>query len=75
MKVDSYVPVKAVEDDSAHWYIIPNDLHKKFRELHNKICNNEDDQDSIDEFEKLFSEFRTGGDLNNTQLYIKQDVK
>lgn len=28
-------------------------------------------QDTIDQFSSFFDRFRTGGDLNNIQLYVK----
>jgi hypothetical protein len=64
--------IRALEDGDGHWYLVPNELSSKFSELSNKI--DEDGEDffpALEEFEKLFNEFRTGGDLNNTQLYIE----
>lgn len=74
MAKEKFSPVKAEQDDSGHWYIIPNELSEKFSELNNKICGNGEDYESLEEFEKLFNGFMTGGDLNLVQLYVKEDV-
>jgi hypothetical protein len=58
--------VKAVTDDSGHWYIIPNELNQDFhRDL--------DDEDMLDsgEFEEKYGKYMTGGDLNLVQLYAE----
>jgi hypothetical protein len=56
--------VKALKDESGHWYIIPNDLVQSFRK-------DEQDEDFIDsgEFDNKYGKYRTGGDLNLVQLY------
>ena len=54
--------VVAVQDSDSHWYIIPQELHYKFKALL------ESDED---EFIETFSEYMTGGDLNNIQLYAE----
>ena len=59
-------PVKAVKDDSGHWYVIPNDLYDQF----NRDCENEDMADS-GEFDDAYGQYRTGGDLNLVQLYAE----
>ena len=56
--------VKAIQDDSGHWYVIPNELGSDF----NNDCENEDMCDS-GEFDNKWGEYRTGGDLNLVQLY------
>lgn len=65
--------VYVVQDDDCHWYVIPFDLKDKFFELE-EIMNgeNEVEFDEADtEFNKLFSQYMTGGDLNNIQLYAE----
>lgn len=57
--------VKAVRDDSAHWYIIPSEKAEEF----NKLLDETDDE--YTEFEEKFSKYRTGGDVNNVQLYAE----
>lgn len=61
--------VKAVQDDSSNWYLIPNELHEQF----DKDCQSESMADS-GEFDVKYGEYRTGDSLNNTQLYIKDDL-
>ena len=58
--------VKAVKDDSGHWYIIPNDLYDRFI----RDC---EDQNMIDtgEFDDAYGQYRTGGDLNLVQLFAE----
>jgi hypothetical protein len=58
--------VKAVKDESGHWYIIPN-------ELYNDFCDDGDNDDMCDsgEFDDKYRIYRTGGDLNIIQLYAE----
>ena len=58
--------VKAVKDDSSHWFIIPNELYENFL----KDLDNEDMVDN-GEFDNKYSKYRTGGDLNLIQLYVE----
>jgi hypothetical protein len=59
--------VKAVRDDSGHWYVIPNELCiiEFFKDL-----NNEDMVDS-GQFDEKYGKYMTGGDLNLVQLYAE----
>ncbi len=56
--------VKALKDESGHWYVIPNDLVSSF-------MKDEQDEDFVDsgEFDNKYGKYRTGGDLNLVQLY------
>ena len=58
--------VKAVVDDSGHWYIIPNELFDSFYE---EVV----DEDFCDSgaFDEKYGEYRTGGDLNLVQLFAE----
>lgn len=58
--------VKAVRDESGHWYVIPMGLADDFS------MDNEDEQlcDS-GEFDNKYGKYRTGGDLNLIQLYAE----
>jgi len=58
--------VKAIQDESGHWYVIPNDLLNQF-------LNDELDESMIDsgEFDDKWGKYRTGGDLNLIQLYAE----
>jgi hypothetical protein len=65
-------PVKAVQDEAGHWYVIPVNLQEDFRKLHELASDysNEPVQEQAEiEFHDKFSQYRTGGDLNNVQLY------
>lgn len=56
--------VKAIKDESGHWYVIPNDLVESFKK-------DEQDEDFVDsgEFDNKYYRYRTRGDLNLVQLY------
>lgn len=58
--------VKVVQDDSGHWYVIPNDLVKDF-------YKDGEDEDFVDygHFDNKYGKYRTGGDLNLVQLYAE----
>jgi len=68
-----YQRVVAVQDDDCHWYVIPYQLKEKFFELDEKVGseNFPESSKADDDFYELFSKYATGGDLNNTILYIK----
>lgn len=58
--------IVAIKDDSDHWYVIPADKEKEFyRDLAV--------EDLIDsgEFDNKWGKYRTGGDLNNVQLWAE----
>jgi hypothetical protein len=59
--------VKAVRDDSGHWYVMPNELCiiEFFKDL--------DNEDMVDsgEFDEKYGKYMTGGDLNLVQLYAE----
>lgn len=70
----NFTPVVATQDESSHWYLIPKDQIKEFNDLSNRIiATDANDQDLIDDFEAKFGHYRTGGDLNNVQLYIEKE--
>lgn len=60
------VKVKAVKDESGHWYVIPNELIDDFE-------RDEEDEDMVDtvEFNNKWMKYRTRGDLNLIQLYAE----
>ena len=62
------IKVKTIQDDSSHWYLIPNEEEDRFYELLEASYN---DYEAQDEFEIRYARYRTGGDLNLKQLYIK----
>jgi len=59
--------VVAIRDYESHWYVIPNAMHEQF----NNLLREGAETDDYDKFEELFSHYRTGGDLNNIQLYAE----
>ena len=59
--------VIAVQDDSGHWYIIPAELESEFNRMVD--CADDDDYEAQEKFMEKFDQYRTGGDLNSTQLY------
>ena len=64
-KNSKYIKVQVVSDDSGHWYIIPNELKDQFYidSENEKMCDS-------GQFEKKYDSYRTGGCINNIQLYI-----
>lgn len=62
--------VIAIQDESSHWYVIPAESKSEFNELIERFMNT-DDYDILSEFETKFDKYRTGGDLNNVQLYAE----
>lgn len=73
-KIKNLTPVKAVQDEAGHWYVIPMELQESFKELHAKALEflyGENSEDVEKEFIDKFSKYRTGGDLNNKQLYAE----
>jgi len=59
--------VYIVQDDSSHWYIIPYELKEDFSKLAY-------DEELEEEFDKLFSAYRTGGSLNNDRIKLYSDI-
>jgi hypothetical protein len=58
--------VKAVQDDSSHWYVLPINLVSEFYE-------DLQDEDFVDggKFDDKYGKYKTGGDLNLIQLYAE----
>jgi hypothetical protein len=61
--MESLQKVHAIKDDDGHWYVIPTEMIVEFHNLLN------DGERTEDEFIEKFNRYRTGGDLNNIQLY------
>lgn len=70
-----YINIKLLQDDSSHWYIIPQEVVDDFENQMNYIYDHDDDgiEDIINEFDNKFGKYRTGGDINNYQLCITQE--
>ena len=68
---DKFKKVYCTQDDCGHWYVIPLELADSFNAYMEQDMD--ENYDLQDEFEDKFGQYRTGGDLNNVQLYIKED--
>jgi len=58
--------VVARQDDSGHWFVMPNELEDDFD-------NNLDNEDFVDSggFDEKYGKYMTGGALNLVQLYAE----
>lgn len=58
--------VKAYQDESGHWYVIPNELEEEFLrdEQNEEFCDSGD-------FDAKYDQYMTGGALNLVQLYAE----
>ncbi len=67
MMTEDYERVLAIQDDSYHWYVIPISLEDEFSEdsENYEMCDS-------GEFDNKWRKYRTGGDLNNIELYAKK---
>lgn len=56
--------VKVTQDESGHWYILPNELYEEFGK-------DGEDEDFVDGglFDDKYGKYRTGGGINLVQLY------
>lgn len=68
---NKFKAVYCTQDDCGHWYIVPLELKDQFNAYLD--TDMDEDYDLQEEFEEKFGKYRTGGDLNLEQLYIKQD--
>jgi hypothetical protein len=58
------------QDCSSHWYMVPLELKEEWNRLN---TDDEDDQDTIDEFNDFFGEYTLGGDI--TQITFENPIK
>jgi hypothetical protein len=63
-ELNKVVKVQALQDQSGHWYVIPDELADDFYNLD----GSENDED-INIFTERYWKYVTGGDLNLVQLY------
>jgi hypothetical protein len=57
------------QDSDCHWYQLPSSLREKWNEFTaNDIAD--DDFDRQDEFETLFGQYRTGGDISGIDFVV-----
>lgn len=69
-KESQYIKAKALQDESGHWYVVPNEEEDLFHKLQDDMS--EGDMHGIEQmFEETFGGYRTNGDLNNKQLYVR----
>lgn len=70
-----YIPVVAKQDDEGHWYIIPAELEEDFNDLLERSYNHQisavEREQAEDDFIIKYSQYMTGGDLNNKHLFIE----
>ena len=67
---NTIVPVKVISDGDGHNYIIPNHRQEEY-----EVNLTDTDFINSGRFDDKWSEFRTGGDINNRQLYtITTDI-
>jgi len=61
--------VRIVQDESSHWYIIPNKKLEDFYEdsVNIEMCDNGN-------FDRKWAQYATGGSPNNIQLYANLEV-
>ena len=71
--MEEYTRVSVVSDDDGHWYVIPFELVEEFDMLLSgsqyDSCDGWEENEA--EFIEKFSQYMTGGDINNVELYIK----
>lgn len=58
--------VKVVTDGDGHWYVVPVELADTFTEMLSA-----GEADEYNAFNEMFSMYRTGGDLNNAELWAE----
>jgi hypothetical protein len=68
IEIDMIQKVRAVRDDSSHWYVIPEEQAEAF-------YHDIDTSRSLKflDFDERWGKYRTGGDVNNVQLYADLD--
>lgn len=67
--MNEFKKVHIVQDESSHWYVIPDELRAEF-EAAMDLGDCEEGWEAMDRF----SEYMTGGDIaNRHEFYIKED--
>ena len=68
-------PAIAVQDEDDHWYVIPKHLKAKWDSINYKLEHTVSysyEWHALNgDFLETFSKYKTGGCLNNTQLYAE----
>jgi hypothetical protein len=60
------IKVYAVKDDEGHWYVIPFEMKEEWHSDFDGLSD-----ENWEEWEDKYVKYKTGGDLNNIQLYAK----
>ena len=68
-----YIPVVATQNDEGDWFVIPEELTEEFSDMLEQLIADDYENDLLYKFENKFNQYQTGGDLNNTQLYVKNE--
>lgn len=58
------------QDCSSHWYMVPVRLKEEWNRLN---TDDEDDQDTLDEFNSVFGEYSLGGGI--THITFENPIK
>lgn len=62
-------PVAVVQDHDSHWYVIPVYMQEQFRALLERGI-----EDEYEQFNDIFANYATGGNVNLIQLYAAIDI-
>lgn len=71
--MSEFKPAYATQDEDGHWYVIPLEMKDEFLKLLDlsRYESNEHWDEHEAEFIGKFDQYRTGGDLNNKQLFAQ----
>lgn len=65
-----YKRVYITQDDDGHWYVMPYALKDQFDEMLAASIDSDTDEEA---FIALFSEYMTGGGLDDEEFYIQSN--
>lgn len=63
------------QDDSGHWYLIPEELRKDFRELLDTIetCDYPSCENAEDKFIRDFDKYRLSGGYQDLRIFMGRE--
>lgn len=61
------IQVQILQDNDGHWYVVPNEKASQFHSM----LRDAEERDDYEGFEDTYGDYRTGGDINNTQLWAE----
>jgi len=61
------------QDCSSHWYMVPDKLREEWNRLNTIVSNNEEDYESIEEFDSKFGQYSLGGGI--THITFENPIK